>query len=467
MVNVGTGPLYDDGSVSVLLGNGDGTFQEARSFDPGPYPTTLALGDFNGDGRLDLVVADSVFLGNGDGTFQAGRRVGVGGFKAVGDFNGDGAQDLAVSNALSDTVSVVLGNGDGTFVEPPSFPVGNSPSSAAVSDLDGDGILDLVVANARSNDLSVLLGNGDGTFQQARHFGAGNVPSSVAVGDFNGDGVNDLAVANAGTYPQYDDANVSVLLGNGDGTFQEARSFEVASSPRSIAVADFNGDGVLDLVVANYPSNNVSLLLGNGDGTFQAPRNFFAGNSPVSVAVGDFNRDGAKDLAVANNSGWSGSVTVLLGNGDGSFQPERSFGLGSGPIFVAVGDLNNDGVEDLAVARYCTTPRCFVGYAAVLLGNGDGSFQAVGDYFVGNAAGNIAVADLNGDGAQDLAMINGGNSVSILVGNGDGSFRPPQPYGPGGGFVAVGDFNGDGRPDLAMANRTLNAVWVLINNTPR
>src|SRR5881397_2620325 len=175
----------------------------------------------------------------------------------------------------------------------------------------------------------------------------GTNPRSVAVGDFNGDGRLDLAVTNASSYDV--PGTVSVLLGNGDGTFQSALSFAVGSNPLSVAVGDVNGDGRLDLAVANYYSNDVSVLLGNGDGTFQPARTFRVGTYPSSVVVGDFNGDGRPDLAVANGN--SNDVSVLLGNGDGTFQPALSFAAGTAPVSVAVGDINGDGRPDLAVAN--------------------------------------------------------------------------------------------------------------------
>src|SRR5262249_47808781 len=193
---------------------------------------------------------------------------------------------------------------------------GSQPDSVAVADFNGDGVRDLAVANSYSNDVSVLLGNGDGSFQTGRNFGAGSFPTYVAGGDFNGDGVPDLVVTNAGTPPDYA-GSVSVFLGKGDGSFQAAQSFGAGSYSTSVAVGDLNGDGVPDLVVANagmYPdyAGSVSVLLGSGDGSFQTAQSLSASDRPRSVAVGDFNGDGGLDLAVAGGFGLGGG-----GCGDG------------------------------------------------------------------------------------------------------------------------------------------------------
>jgi Calx-beta domain/FG-GAP-like repeat len=468
------------GGVSVLLGNGDGTFQAAHTFTAGPTPFSVAVGEFNGDAIQDLAVANysepgtaSVLLGNGDGTFQAARSFVAGivpMFVTVGDLNSDGLSDLAVANFGSaftfpdSSMSVLLGTGDGKFQAAPTYPTGNFSRAVAVGEFNGDGLPDLAVAS--DIGISVLSGNGDGTFQAARNFAAGTYPQSVAVGEFNSDSFPDLAVANG--------VNVTVLLGNGDGTFQAARNFAAGNLPRSVAVGEFNGDGLPDLAVAN--DFGVSVLLGNGDGTFQAPGNFAAGSFTISATVGEFNGDGIQDLAVANlgdpESGIGQGVSVLLGNGDGSFQAPRTFTAGSFPRSVAVGEFNGDGLEDLAVANSATYGG--VPSVSVLLGNGDGSFQAPRDFPAGRAPWSLAVSDISGDGLLDLAVLNAPYSsydslqgnVRVLLGNGDGTFQTtPVSYlvGREPRAVAVGDFDGDGWPDLAVANSASDDVSILLN----
>jgi hypothetical protein len=461
-----------NGTVSVLLGNGDGSFQPAHNFAAGDDPISVAVGDFNGDGVPDLAVADnasfggtpgiSVLLGNGDGSFQAARHFDAGANPrsvAIGDFNGDGVPDLVVANDGSNDVSVLLGNGDGSFQPARSFAAGNVPLSVAVGDFNGDGIDDLAVANSQSNDVSVLLGNGDGSFQPARNYAAGTHPFGLAVGDFTGDGISDLAVTNYTTL-----GSVSVLLGNGDGTFQAPVSYatgdhsQAGDNSSSVVIGDFTGDGIPDLAVANDSSTGpVSVLLGNGDGTFQPARNFLGGSGSQALAAGDFTGDGTLDLAVAN---LSGNVSVLLGNGDGTFPAAANFVLGISPQSVAVGDFNGDGIPDLAAANLGSNN------VSVLLGNGGGMFQPAVNYAAGLAPTSVVVADLTGDGIPDLVVTNDTTYVSVLLGNGDGTCQPPQTYAAGNAAwsVAVGDFNGDGIPDLVVANLGSDSVSVLLGN---
>jgi len=357
---------------TAALGTGASALGWLNSQTPptGGDPSFVVVGDFNGDGIPDLAVANAaatfffyqyaltILLGNGDGTFTATATSPLTeaypSSIAVADFNGDGIPDLAVTNYIADTLTILLGNGDGTFTATTATPAtGSGPDSVAVGDFNGDGIPDLAVTNDYSNTVTILLGNGDGTFTATAVSPAtGNVPVSIAVGDFNGDGKADLAVAN------YKDGTLTILLGNGDGTFTAtAVSPATGTEPFSVAVGDFNGDGKADLAVANKNGGNagtLTILLGNGDGSFTPTAVSPAtGNGPESVAVGDFNGDGIPDLAVANNNGGSaGTLTILLGNGDGTFTPTAvSPATGKGPDFVAVGDFHGGGVSDLAVAN--------------------------------------------------------------------------------------------------------------------
>ena len=286
----------------------------------------------------------------------------------------------------------------------------------------------------------------------------GALPTSVAIGDFNGDGKADLAVKNENS------GNVSILLGNGDGTFAAAVNFAVGTEPWSVAVGDFNGDGKADLAVADAGSDggdSVSILLGNGDGTFAAAANYAVGVLPYAVAVGDFNGDGKADLACVNES--SGTVSILLGNGDGTFGAAVNYSVGTQPYSVVVGDFNSDSKADLAVANLGT------GNVSILLGKGDGTFGAAANYAVAANPYSLAQGDFNGDGKTDLAVtsivVNSANgaSVNILLGNGDGTFAAPVPYGTGtiGYSVAVGDFNGDGKADLAATGISRNVIILL------
>jgi hypothetical protein len=251
--------------------------------------------------------------------------------------------DLAVTNFLSDDVFILLGDGDGTFTQAAESPItlGDSPQSVAVGDFDGDDVLDLAVTNEDSDDVSILLGDGDGTFTQAAEspITVGDEPQSVAVGDFDGDDVLDLAVTNGGT------DNVSILLGDGDGTFTQAAESPITLGdfPFSVAVGDFDGDDVLDLAVTNEDSNDVFILLGDGDGTFTqaAESPITVGDFPFSAAVGDFDGDDVLDLAVTNVD--SDDVSILLGDGDGTFTQAAESpitAVGVGPWSVAVGNFN-------------------------------------------------------------------------------------------------------------------------------
>ncbi len=385
-------------------------FAPAVAYDSGgPVATSVAVADLNGDGKLDLVVANYCQSLN-----QYGNCFNIG------------------------EVAVLLGNGDGTFQPAVTYSTGAyNANSVAVRDVNGDGIPDVVVGNQCATPdtygcqnepgaVSVLLGNGDGTFQPAVLYGsAGYCGYSVALGDLRGDGKVDIAMANAYQVDSYD-GSVSVLLGNGDGTFQPAVLYaEAGAVGTSVAIRDMNGDGIPDLIGANFSHNQsadgaVGLMLGNGDGTFQPDVLYDSGGQGAySVALADLRGDGILDVVVANRVP-GGAVDVLLGNGDGTFQSAVTYlAKGWGPDSplglevdsLAIADVNGDGIPDLVVVEWCQRfhgEACIeAGPVSVMLGNGDGTFQKPVVYSSGGYFGSaIAIADVNGDGRPDLVITN-------------------------------------------------------------
>lgn len=456
--------------------------------DPvGSTPAAVVIGDLNGDGRADTVVANraantvSVLMGNGDGSLQSKIDYPVGTSPVgvvLGDFNGDGKVDIATANFGAGTVSILLGNGDGTFRPKTDFAVAATPVSLTTGDFNGDGHLDLAVAaETTANDsVSILRGVGDGTFaapvniitDAAPRFAPTlPFPSMVASGDFNGDGHTDLVVVNNKDTPTFGrtigqnlPGTASVLLGNGDATFQAPRNFAVGTSPGPVVTGDFNADGLLDFAVANRVSGTVSVFAGAGGGNFQQ-RVDYAAFDPVSLVTGDFNGDGRSDLAVSDLQ-VGPTVTILSGQPGGTLLTTATYVAPPSVGPLATGDLNGDGHPDLIVA---TTSQSTI---TPWLNKGSGAFAAYP--LIANPGVTLssqAFADFNGDGILDKAFINVGKA-EIELGLGDGQFGDAVSFAvsPSPTSVAAADVDGNGTPDLLVGDVNFGNMVALLSNSP-
>lgn len=345
-----------------------------------------------------------------------------------------------------------------SFLPAVSYPSGLDPYAVKTASLRNNGITDIVAANGNSDTVSVFLGNGDGTFRPKVDYATSGSPDGILLADLTGDGTLDIVTSN------FDGNNVSVLIGNGDGTFQTHQDFAAGAGGSSVVLGDFNGDGVPDLVTADYFDNTVSVLLGNGDGSFQAPIHYATPAGPVTVVVADFNGDGSDDVAVATQGAapdFQGRVSVFLNN-NGVFAPRVDYLAGLRSDDVAVGDFNNDGQPDLVV------PNSLSNSVSVFLGNPDGTFQAALNSPLAGKPTQVAVADFDQrDGNADVAItLQQTNQVAVLLGNGDGTFGDPALFAVGNHPIAIatGDFNGDGYPDVVTTNSNGNDISVLIND---
>jgi hypothetical protein len=393
------------GSAATSTGSGtSGVVATSSAIGPTVGPTTSASSSTGATGCQEAGFMPLI-------TYPTGVQPdGLG----VADFNGDGALDLAVANGnigMAGSVGVFLGHGDGTFGVPWSFATQSYTTYLVVGDFNEDGKSDIAVA-CQSNEVDVFLGIGDGTFTVGASIRVPEELGGLAVGDFNGDGAPDIAVG--GTY------QVNLLFGEGNGSFADPVALRLSpwrgSGAGSIFAGDLNGDGHLDLLTDFATVNAVDVLLGYGDGGVSAEASYPTGGEPFGVWVGDLSRDGVLDIAVANGS--DETVGVLIGNGDGTFKPQVTYGTGSIPNWVVSGDFNGDSVPDLAVTNSSTSS------VSVLLGIGDGTFQEATLYSVGDEPTKASAGDFNGDGLDDLAVIGSqSDSVTILLAKGCSSSR--------------------------------------------
>jgi len=446
--------------VSFAASAGAERLQSPPLILTGSDPRTLAVGDFNGDGKRDLAYLDGSFpsllhilLGNGDGTFQHGSDIvlplGIGGAITIADVNNDGHQDLLIGggNQFQAEVAVLLGQGNGSFSAPiisqfatTTTSFADIPFTFGVADFNGDAAADLIVTDPQNGLIYCLLGNNTGSFILKSTFGDGGGPGEVLTADFNGDGHPDFLVQNRLG------ADVTVFLGLGDGTFQPGVSYTGLNHIGSVVLVDIDGDGHLDMVVGGF-FNIVSILKGNADGTFATTS---SGDTTVAgpifslLAVTDLNGDGIPDAVITSGNG----IGILPGQGSFRFGPVTYFVAGTSQTFASpvFADFNSDSHTDFALAAHDGI--------VLLLGNPDGSLQSIDTYSVPNGAASVALADFNADGFLDIAADGPPQNPSILLGNGLGKFSPgpaPAPGGISGPLIFTADFNGDGKPDLLVA----------------
>lgn len=458
----------DSDAIGIQPGEGGGRYDFLRykGFPAGNSPVALALGDFNDDGRKDIAVvaqddnAVDVFLCKEDGGFEPRNEYIVGARPSaitIADLNADGVADLVTANSASNTVSVMAGKSDGTFGKAKQFPTGINPVDIAAFDSVSEGSTVIATVNSGDNSISILTINDDGSLGSAVSYGVGRSPSSVAVADINGDKRIDIAVANQ------DDGTVGVLFGESDGSFSAQTVLDGAAEPLRVALTDLDGDSRLDIITAGA-TGDVAVFKGGKGGSFEPAVRYAAGTHLSDLAVADANGDGRKDVVVTNYGGISGNgdgIIFLFANGDGTLQARTDYDLAD-IVFaegVAEGDLNGDGKPDLAVVY---GPDSGGSILQVWVGTSTGGLELKQNIAIPSGAGQVYVADITGDGKDDLVTVGGYRYIDLFVADGAGGFAAAGQIETGiiPAAAAIADFNGDGALDIVTANSDEGTVSV-------
>ena len=469
--------------LSVFLNSGNFAFGNEIQVPLGKKPNRVAAADFNLDGKMDLAALvyiseeegswglAAVCFGDGSGGFSAPVWYGTGGQGsglAAADLNLDGAPDLAVSDLANALVAQISGRGDGTFESDLRLPAGSTPRCAVAADFNRDKITDLAVGNLDSRNITLLFGRADGSYEPSPVFLAlAGQPRAMAGADLDGDGLTDLVVAQLGV------KNLSVFRCLGTGAFGPLPSplatpadQQALPEPRSLALADLNGDTKLDIVTGNSRGDVLAFLPGDGTGKFGAPQIFEAANYPLGVQLRDINRDGRQDAVFIStrdpdsvNDKAEPRVVRIFGGTEAVFDTStiQRYATGGGPVDLALGSLTGNGVLDAVTVH----PMADAVY--VLQGTADGRFIAGKKFLVGLRPAAVLLPDLNGDGKADIVCAHNGGYVSVRLSRGEYKFDAPMYFQCGDDVqgMMIQDLNGDNLPELVTFNRRTSDISVV------